>query len=62
MALTQGTRLGPYEVVGHLGSGGMGEVYGVVVYQRLHSVPNERSVRRRRYRCRRRVCSGAVNL
>ena len=27
MALTSGTRLGPYEVVGSLGAGGMGEVY-----------------------------------
>jgi serine/threonine protein kinase len=27
MALTPGTRIGPYEVVGSLGAGGMGEVY-----------------------------------
>ena len=27
MALESGSRLGPYEVVGLLGSGGMGEVY-----------------------------------
>ena len=27
MALTPGTRLGPYEIVGPLGAGGMGEVY-----------------------------------
>ena len=27
MALASGTKLGPYEVVGLLGSGGMGEVY-----------------------------------
>jgi serine/threonine protein kinase len=27
MALNPGTRLGPYEVVSHLGAGGMGEVY-----------------------------------
>ena len=27
MSLTSGTRLGPYEVLGPLGAGGMGEVY-----------------------------------
>jgi len=27
MALTEGTRLGPYEVKGLIGSGGMGAVY-----------------------------------
>jgi serine/threonine protein kinase len=27
MALSPGTRVGPYEVVGTLGAGGMGEVY-----------------------------------
>ena len=27
MPLTSGVRLGPYEIVGPLGSGGMGEVY-----------------------------------
>lgn len=27
MSLLPGTRLGPYEIVGHLGAGGMGEVY-----------------------------------
>ena len=27
MALTPGTRLGPYEIVGAVGAGGMGEVY-----------------------------------
>ena len=27
MALTAGTRLGPYEIVSSIGAGGMGEVY-----------------------------------
>ena len=27
MALTSGTKLGPYEIQSHLGAGGMGEVY-----------------------------------
>ena len=27
MSLSSGTRLGPYEVLGPLGAGGMGEVY-----------------------------------
>jgi len=27
MSLSAGTRLGPYEIIGLLGTGGMGEVY-----------------------------------
>lgn len=27
MTLTSGTRIGPYEIAGPLGAGGMGEVY-----------------------------------
>ena len=27
MSLTAGSRLGPYEIVGQIGAGGMGEVY-----------------------------------
>lgn len=35
MALTSGTKLGPYEIQSPLGAGGMGEVYRVGTPQRL---------------------------
>jgi serine/threonine protein kinase len=38
MALTSGTRLGPYEILAPLGAGGMGEVY------RLRDTRLERTV------------------
>ena len=38
MALSPGTRLGPYEISAHIGSGGMGEVY------RAHDTTLKRSV------------------
>ena len=34
MALTPGTRLGPYEVTAQIGVGGLGEVYRVCVWER----------------------------
>jgi hypothetical protein len=37
MALAGGSKLGPYEIVGPLGAGGMGEMYPAKIGQRLIS-------------------------
>ena len=56
MALSPGTRLGPYEIVALIGAGGMGEVYRatdtrlgrVVAVKVLHGTRNERFEREAR--------------
>jgi len=35
MALTAGTRLGPYEILAPIGAGGMGEMYRAVTFKPL---------------------------
>ena len=44
--LTSNTRLGPYEIVGPLGAGGMGEVYGSIAPTRKRTSGSRDSARR----------------
>jgi hypothetical protein len=40
MSLSPDVRLGPYEVIGPLGSGGMGEVYNELMAAEIQALPN----------------------
>ena len=64
-----GILLGPYELIGHIGAGGMGEVWKacdtrvdrVVAIKRLKSDHTERVSSARHARSRRSIIRGSVN-
>ncbi len=53
MPIQPGTRLGPYEIIAHIGEGGMGEVYRATDTRRDHTVAIRvlAVMGRRHYRC-----------